>query len=371
MRTLSFLLALLSTFACSRTPEPVRAELDVGELLSAAADPRFERASAPREFVFPLDHGPHPTFQTEWWYFTGTLADASGGEYGYQLTFFRRALAPEAPRLDSNWASHEFYMAHFTLSAAKGQRFEARERFERGALGLAGARSEPWSVWLRDWRVEGDLDGGDVRLVARDGDLALDLTLRATRPVLLQGERGLSRKGAEPGNASFYYSIPRLDSRGTLELEGERFGVTGESWFDREWSTSALEPGQVGWDWFALRFDDGCDLMLYVMRRDDGSLDPFSSGTFAQPGAAPRMLARDDFTITPTARWTSPASGATYPSAWRITIPSLALECELEPLVSDCELAISVRYWEGAVRASGTRGGVQLSGRGFVELTGY
>jgi predicted secreted hydrolase len=371
MRTFLSLLTLLLFAACSRTPEPVRAEFDVGELLSASADPRFVRATEPREFVFPDDHGPHPDFQTEWWYFTGTLADESGGEYGYQLTFFRRALALEAPKLDSNWASSEFCMAHFTLSSAREQRFEARERFERNALGLAGATSKPWRVWLRDWHVEGELDGGDVRLVARDGGLALDLVLRATRPVLLQGERGLSRKGAEPGNASYYYSIPRLDSRGTLAFDGRSVAVSGESWFDREWSTSALEKGQVGWDWFALRFDDGSDLMLYVMRRDDGSIDTFSSGCFSKPGSAPRRLAPDEFTIVATSNWTSPTSSATYPSTWRLTIPSLALECELEPLVRNCELGLSVRYWEGAVRANGTHDGTRVSGRGFVELTGY
>lgn len=371
MRTLLLWLVLLFAFACSRTPEPLRAEFDVGELLSASADSRFERAAQPREFVFPRDHGPHPDFQTEWWYFTGTLADESGGEYGYQLTFFRRALAPEVPKLDSNWASSEFCMAHFTLSSSREGRFEARERFERNALGIAGATSEPWRVWLRDWRVEGDLDGGDVRLVARDGELALDLVLRATRGIVLQGDRGLSRKGAEPGNASYYYSIPRLDSRGTLAFDGRSVAVRGESWFDREWSTSALEQGQVGWDWFALRFDDGTELMLYVMRRDDGSLDAYSSGTFSGPGAAPRRLARDEFTVRPTSSWTSARSSATYPSAWRIDVPSLALSLDLEPLVRDCELNVSVRYWEGAVRASGTRDGATIAGRGFAELTGY
>lgn len=372
MRTLWLWLVLLSTFACSRTPEPVRAEFDVGELLSATADPRFERATEPREFVFPRDHGPHPDFQTEWWYFTGTLADDTGGEYGYQLTFFRRALAPEAPKLDSNWASSEICMAHFTLSSSRAERFEARERFERPVLGLAGATSEPWRVWLRDWSVSGDLDGGDVQLVAREGDLALELTLRASRGIVLQGDRGLSRKGAQPGNASYYYSIPRLDSRGTLSIGGRKAEVRGESWFDREWSTSALEPGQIGWDWFALRFDDGSELMLYLMRHADGTLDPFSAGMFTSLGQPPRPLARDDFRVDVRSRWVSPHSGTSYPSTWTISVPALSLECELdEHIVNDCELLVSVRYWEGAVRAKGTRAGVPLVGRGFVELTGY
>lgn len=363
------LLALLA--ACSDERESVRASLDVGDLLSAPADPRFERALEPREFSFPADHGPHPGFQTEWWYFTGTLADATGHEFGYQLTFFRRALAPEAPALDSAWATKDIYMAHFTLADAKRGTFEARERFERGALDLAGARATSWRVWLRDWSVEGDLDAGNVRLRAQDGDLELDLALRSTSALVKQGERGLSRKGAAPGNASHYYSIPRMRSEGTLALRGERLAVTGESWFDREWSTSALEEGQVGWDWFALRLDDGSELMLYRMRRSDGSLDPFSSAMFTRNGLEPRSIGSSEFTLRETARWTSPSSGASYPSRWTIEVPALGLACEVEPLVADCELRVAVRYWEGAVRVSGSRDARPVSGRGFVELTGY
>ncbi|MBM3988686.1 MAG: carotenoid 1,2-hydratase [Planctomycetes bacterium] len=357
--------------ACSDERGSVRASLDVGDLLSAPADPRFERALAPREFAFPSDHGPHASFQTEWWYFTGTLADSAGREFGYQLTFFRRALAPDAPSLDSAWATKDIYMAHFTLADAQSGTFEARERFERGALGLAGASATPWRVWLRDWSVEGDLDAGDVRLRARDGELELDLALRATSALVRQGERGLSRKGAAAGNASHYYSLPRMRSQGTLALRGERHTVSGESWFDREWSTSALEEGQVGWDWFALRLDDGSELMLYRMRRADGSVDPFSSAMFTRKGAEPRALASNEFVVRESASWTSPASGASYPSRWTIEVPSLELAVELEPLVSDCELRVAVRYWEGAVRVKGTRESRALLGRGFVELTGY
>ena len=247
----------------------------------------------------------------------------------------------------------------------------ADPRFERGALDLAGARATPWRVWLRDWSVEGDLDAGNVRLRAQDGDLELDLALRSTSALVKQGERGLSRKGAAPGNASHYYSIPRMRSEGTLALRGERRAVSGESWFDREWSTSALEEGQVGWDWFALRLDDGSELMLYRMRRSDGSLDPFSSAMFTRSGLEPRALGSSEFTLRETARWTSPSSGASYPSRWTIEVPALGLACEVEPLVADCELRVAVRYWEGAVRVSGTLDARAISGRGFVELTGY
>lgn len=369
MRAL-WILLLFSLAACSPAGDSVRASLEVGDLLSAPADPRFARALEPRELAFPADHGPHPEFQTEWWYFTGTLADEAGRELGYQLTFFRRALAYQAPTLDSAWSARDVFMAHFTLADAANDTFEAHERFERGALGLAGASAAPFGVWLRDWRLDIQ-DDGRMRLRAAEGDLALELDLEPTSAIVLQGERGLSRKGAQPGNASHYYSIPRMRSKGTLSRGGARVAVSGESWFDREWSTSALEDGQVGWDWFALRLDDGSELMLYRMRRADGSADPFSSGTFTRLGAEPRKLDSDDFRITELARWKSSQSGASYPSRWTIEVPSLGLACELTPLVESCELLAAVRYWEGAVRVEGSRSGATVGGRGFVELTGY
>jgi predicted secreted hydrolase len=363
-------LLFLALASCAPSSEPVRASLEVGDLLSAPADPRFTRALEPRELAFPADHGPHPEFQTEWWYFTGTLADDTGREYGYQLTFFRRALAFEAPTLDSAWSARDVFMAHFTLADASKDSFEAHERFERGALGLAGASAAPFGVWLRDWRLDIQSDGR-MQLHAAEQDLALDLALEPSSAVVLQGERGLSRKGAQPGNASYYYSIPRMRSTGTLTRGGSRLAVSGESWFDREWSTSALEEGQVGWDWFALRLDDGSELMLYRMRRADGSADPFSSGTFTRLGADPRRLDSEDFRITELARWTSPQSGASYPNRWTLEVPSLGLTCTLTPLVASCELLAAVRYWEGAVRVEGSRSGSTVGGRGFVELTGY
>ena len=361
MRCAPLLLVLCA--ACSGERAPAPASLSVGELLSAPADPRFERALAPRELAFPADHGPHPSFQTEWWYFTGNLDDEQGGELAYQLTFFRRALEFEPPSGGSAWRARDAWMAHLTVADVRSGAFRARERFERGALGLAGAQGAPWRVWLRDWRADGELDGGELHLVARDEGLALDLTLRAAGPPVLHGERGLSRKGREPGSASYYYSIPRLETRGTLALDGRAHAVRGASWYDREWSTSVLEPGQIGWDWFGLRLEDGAALMLFRMRRDDRSADPCSGGTYVAPDGARASIAAADFALDELARWTSPASSASYPARWRIRVREPALELEFAASLPDCELPLSVRYWEGPVRGAGVRG--------FAELTGY
>ncbi|MCC7015336.1 MAG: carotenoid 1,2-hydratase [Planctomycetes bacterium] len=375
MRAFIFIALTLSLAACREDAQTPRATLDVGELLSAPADPRFERALEPRELEFPRDHGPHASFQTEWWYFTGNLADDEGREFSYQLTFFRRALGVLPPPGTSPWNARDVFMAHFAVGDIARERFVAFERFERGALGLAGAETTPWRVWTRDWSAAGDLEHGPVRLAASDGEVELSLTLHpaaaGSADIVLHGERGLSRKGAHAGNASYYYSIPTLLTEGTLRLGGRALRVRGASWFDREWSTSALEAGQVGWDWFALRFDDGSALMLYLMRREDGTRDTASSGTFVESDGSVHALRLDDFAVDVRARRRMERSGTDYPARWSVRVPRFELECEIDALLPESELALAVRYWEGPVRATAKRGARESSARGFVELTGY
>lgn len=356
--------------SCGRepAPEPRAAALAVGEVLSEPADPRFDRALGPRELAFPADHGPHEGFQTEWWYFTGNLDADDGRELAFQLTFFRRALAYERPELESEWAARDVAFAHFAVGDARTAEFESFERFQRHALGLSGWERDPWRVWLRDWSASGELEGGDLRLVAEEDGVAIDLVLRASSPRVLHGERGLSRKGREPGSASYYVSLPRLATRGTVRAGGRTFEVRGESWFDHEWSTSALEPGQAGWDWFALRFEDGRTLMLYVLRRDDGTPDTTSSGTLVAADGTTRHVALEELEIEALATWTSPRTGAIYPSRWRIRVPGHDVQVEIAPTVPASELVHTVRYWEGPVRGEDGGGGPV---RGFVELTGY
>ena len=334
----------------------------------------YERAVEPREFRFPEDHGPHPGFRTEWWYWTGNLATADGRAFGYQLTMFRNALAPGEAQRPSSWSSRQIYMAHFALSDIGAERFYAFERFSRDALGLAGAQVEPFfHVWLQDWEARATQGGVfPMKLTARgDNGATLELELEEGKPPVLQGERGLSQKSAERGNASYYYSLTRMPSRGTVTVDGRAYPVTGTSWMDREWSTGSMAKNQVGWDWFALQLSDGSELMYYQLRREDGSADPFSAGSFVPPQGAPVRIQRDALRLEVLDTWQSPRGNTKYPARWRLSVPEVQLELEITPAQADQELPVSVRYWEGAVRVRGSRAGQPVTGQGYVELTGY
>jgi predicted secreted hydrolase len=372
LRLCLLLAACLVLTACEpETPRPDEGPR-VADLLGDADNDGFARALPGRPLVFPADHGPHPDYRAEWWYFTGNLEEAAGRHFGFQLTIFRFAVAGEATPRDSDWASRQIWMGHLAVSDPAGGRFVHRERLSRGALGLAGARAEPLAVWLDDWRIEST--GPDflpLRLVAADEGLRLDLTLTAGKPRVLQGKDGLSAKGPEPGNASWYYSYMRLPASGEIAIGNDTFAVSGQAWLDREWSTSALGEGVEGWDWFALQFDDQSELMVYRLRREDGTADVHSAGTFVDPSGQVTRLAVDDFDLTPTRRWTSPESGATYPVGWTVAVPRLALSVEVEPWQDDQEMNVAVRYWEGAMRVRGTRAGRPVAGHGYLELAGY
>jgi len=295
---------------------------------------------------------------------------------GFQLTFFRTALAPPDRGASvggaSAWRANQLYLAHFALTDTAGGRFYAASRLSREALGLSGARAQPFRVWLEDWSAESDVAGGfPVRLRAADGDVAIDLVLESGKPVTLQGDRGWSAKGPEPGNASYYYSFTRMPARGTVRVGGESLDVSGLAWMDREWSTSALHRDLAGWDWLALQLDDGRDVMVYQLRRRDGAPDPHSAGTLIATDGSTRALAREDATLEVLDHWTSPASRVRYPSRWRLTIPTGDLSLEITPRLAAQELIVGTRYWEGAVRVQGTAGGRPVSGRGYVELVGY
>ncbi|HYO52192.1 lipocalin-like domain-containing protein [Archangium sp.] len=332
----------------------------------------YTRAFEPRELHFPEDHGPHPGFRTEWWYWTGNLSTADGRDFGYQLTLFRSALASEEKERASAWGTRQVYMGHLALSDIGGGRFHATERFSRGALGLAGSRAEPFRVWLEDWSAEATGDGAlPMRLTARGEGMSLSLVLEAGKPPVLQGDRGLSQKGPEPGNASYYYSLTRMPTRGQVTVEGRAYEVTGQSWMDREWSTSALGEDLVGWDWFSLQLSDGSELMYYQLRRRDGTADTFSAGTLVPALGEPVRLSREDVRLEVLATWKSPRSGTTYPARWRLAVPSRGLTLDIRPALADQELPVSVRYWEGSARLSGTHAGQPVRGRGYVELTGY
>lgn len=332
----------------------------------------FARAAAPREFRFPDDHGQHPEFRTEWWYFTGNLQDASSRRYGFELTFFRIGLAAEATPRGSAWGTQQMWMAHFAVTDPEGRRFTAAQRLARDALGLGGVRAAPFRVWVKDWSVEGAFAEGrtEFHLRARDAEIAIDLRVGGEREPVLQGDRGLDAKGPEPGNASYYYSMPRLAGTGELTTGGKSVDVSGAIWMDREWSTSALTQGIAGWDWFALRLDDGRDLMFYRLRRDDGSASEFSGGSLVESdGTTTRRLRASDVDAEAVSWWTSPETAVRYPVRWRLRVPGAGIDLDVEPYIPNQELVLSVRYWEGAVRASLADGAT--GGEGYLELAGY
>jgi predicted secreted hydrolase len=333
----------------------------------------FARVDGPRPFSFPADQGAHNDFQTEWWYYTGNLDTSSGRHFGFQLTFFRRALVGPAEQVKraSTYAADQVYMAHFTLTDVSAGQFHYYQRLERGAAGLAGATGTPqFSVWLDDWRVDQTGQNQYHLHGAQDG-IVVDLELTDLKGIILQGDQGYSQKGSQPGNASYYYSMTRLETKGNIQTNGEKFAVSGLSWMDHEWSTSALSPGEVGWDWFGLQLSDGSELMLYTLRHSDGSLDPYSSGTLIAPDGSIQHLKLSDFNIQVERTWRSPNSGAVYPAAWKLQVPSAGLDLEASPYLADQELRVSFTYWEGAVRVQGTHNGQAVSGSGYVELTGY
>ena len=355
----------------TRSSGPATPTLAINEALGGTTA-GFERALAPRAFVFPLDHGPHSAFRTEWWYYTGNLRTAEGRHFGVQLTFFRIAVAPSMVTRASAWASREVYMAHFAVTDTAGQRFTAASRLSRAALGLAGAQAQPFKVWVEDWSAEGvDGDAMSVRLRAAEEATAVDLTLTSAKPVVLQGERGLDRKGEEPGNASYYYSLTRMPVTGRVTVRGVAFEVTGLGWMDREWSTSSLGAELVGWDWMAIQLDDGRDLMLYQLRRADGTADRFSGGTLVAADGSSRRLALEDFRIDVRDSWRSPRDGTHYPARWRVSVPSEAIDLDVVPRLADQELHLTVRYWEGAVGVNGRAHDRPITGVGYVELVGY
>jgi predicted secreted hydrolase len=353
----------------------------VAEALGGKVDTAFARALEPRIFRFPQDHGAHPDFRTEWWYLTGNLDDPEGDRFGFQFTLFRTALEPGVPRSPSSWATNQVYMAHFALTDGSEGAFRSFERFARGAQGLAGAEAEPFRVWLEDWVLQSlgrvgpdrDLARGifPLRLQASEGGFGVDLELRSEKPVVLQGDRGLSQKGEKRGNASYYYSFTRLTAEGMLALGDKRVPVRGTAWLDREWSTSVLSEDQVGWDWFALQLSDGRDLMFYQLRRRDGSPDPFSSGVLVDGDGRTTRLQASQVSLDVLDDWISPLDGTRYPSRWRLAIPAEAIELEIVPLTADQELDLTFRYWEGSVSVSGISDNAALTGRGYAELTGY
>jgi len=332
----------------------------------------WKNATAGYRFEFPRDHASHPDSKIEWWYYTGNVATASGRRLGYQVTFFRVGV-DHTPANPSRWAVRDIFMAHLAVSDPDGRRYRFDERLSRGGPGLSGAATDRYRVWNDDWSAHLDTNGRHV-IAARSASVGVELVLDEGKAPALNGIAGFSQKGAQPGNASNYYSLTRMPTRGTITIDGERFEVAGDSWMDHEFGTSFLEPEQQGWDWLSLQLGDGRELMLYQLRRSDGTRDPRSSGTLVDEQGRTRHLVAADFTLAPTGEtWTAP-SGARYPVGWRIAVPGQQIALTVSTPLRSQELSTTgagVAYWEGMVQVTGTAGGRAVTGRGYLEMTGY
>ncbi len=343
-------------------------------VLAASASGKDDwTAAAPGwPFEFPADHLPHPAFKTEWWYFTGNLTDERGRRFGYQATFFRQGLRPLGSRAgtSSDLLVNDFPFAHFSVSDPDGKRFVFEQKVSRGIFGDAGFYRSDFLAWIDDWALR--MDGDRFRINAANGGTSVSLAMSSAKPWTVHGVDGVSQKAAGAGHASHYYSGTRMTTSGTMTMDGKPFAVTGLSWFDHEWATNQLTDDQAGWDWFGIQLSDGADLMLYAMRLRGGGTSPESSGTIAGQGSESAHLARKDYRLTPTEYWTSKKTGARYPVAWRIEAPGSGIDLKVSTPLKNQELALgTITYWEGAIDVEGTHGGVAVTGRGYMELTGY
>ncbi|MGP1678425.1 MAG: lipocalin-like domain-containing protein [Burkholderiales bacterium] len=335
-------------------------------LCNGAVAQEYAQVKPGVELQFPRDHGSHPQFRTEWWYLTGWVKKADGTELGIQITFFRNrpGVAEDNP---SRFAPRQLLFAHAALADAKTGKLLHDQRAARAGFGLAEAKEGSTDVWIDDWSLQQTDSGYSARIAARDFGYALEF--KVTQPLLLQGERGLSRKGPLPAQASYYYSQPQLAVSGTITVKGEQFAVSGSAWLDHEWSSEYLANEAVGWDWVGLNLADGGALMAFRIRDKQGRVY-WAGGALRGADGRVHVLGPADVRFEPTRRWRSPRTGAEYPVAMRLRAGEF--ELELEPMMDDQELdsraSTGTIYWEGAVRA---RAAGKLQGYGYLELTGY
>jgi predicted secreted hydrolase len=330
----------------------------------------FRLALPGYEFSFPRDHGSHPEFRTEWWYYTGHLRTGSGRRYGFELTFFRVGVARPEQAAETEWEIRDIMPAHFAITDVAARDFRYYEKLNRASVFTAGAEEGRLGVFNEAWRAITNPDGS-WRIIAREGSDSIDLTLRSRKPPAIHGTNGVSVKAEGVGYASHYYSMTRLEATGTVNGQKAR----GQAWMDHEFGSSALRENQTGWDWFSIQLDNDTEIMLYVIRRTDGTPDTTSSGSIIASDGRVIPVRREQMRITALATWKSPSSGATYPVRWRIEIPPFNVSLLVEPLMRNQELntrgSTGVTYWEGAVDVTGSFGGIPVRGEGYVELTGY
>ncbi|OUR91502.1 hypothetical protein A9Q81_17695 [Gammaproteobacteria bacterium 42_54_T18] len=372
-RPIVTLLLILASTACS--PPPPVSHLLVSDILGNNANQEFRQVLEKRALVFPKDHGPHPEYKNEWWYLTGNVHDENGRQFGYQVTFFRIALTAGTANPiahQSAWRTQQVWMAHFAITDIKKQHHVHGQRIVRQALNLAGASTEPVKIWLENWQLIGQKDsqhGFPWQLSVQDEQMSVNFSLASHKPVVLQGDEGLSQKSPAFGNASYYYSLSRLQTQGRLNIGEHSYQVTGTSWLDREWGSSQLSDNQVGWDWFSIQLHDHQELMYYQLRTKDGQAHPSSQGKWINQTGMTQSIRPSDIQLTPLAWWTA-EDGKKFPIKWRLKYPSNNSDWIIEAQVADQYMTTLVRYWEGTVTIVDAHTG-QTLGVGYLEMTGY
>ncbi len=349
----------------------------LSSFLSDIPSDYFAKAVKGKQISFPTDHGAHPDFRQEWWYYTGNLVSDSGDLFGYQLTIFRFALPPQNVSLDSKWQTSSTWMAHFAITDVTANQFYFTDDFSRGALGLAGTKTDPFSVWLNRWSVK-ELESTcsnclAMQLKAGMGDIEIDLQLKSSSPPVLQGDNGFSKKNADGTVASYYYSYPSLGSSGTIRIGETVHSVTGSSWMDREWSSAVLAKGQSGWDWFALHLDAHTQLMLFQVRDSQNPANTYRTAHLIRNDGDNVIFESESISMTEIDWWKSPTTGSNYPVAWQFSSEKkdASFSITVRPQIQNQELDLAFRYYEGAVFVEGEVIDKEIKGKGYMELTGY
>jgi predicted secreted hydrolase len=336
--------------------------------------------TGPCNLEFPKDHGSHPGFRTEWWYYTGNLQTENGNRYGFQLTFFRSQISPPGaekkwPRHPSAWRTSQVYLAHAAVSDIAGQKHLQAEDVARAALGMAGVNQSArrTKIFLKNWSARIEAEAHILKADA--AEFSYELNFKPTKPIVLHGDRGYDLKGSTSERASCYYSFTRLEGQGRIAIGDYNVAVSGSAWMDHEFSTASLEPGIIGWDWFSLQLSDYSEIMVYLFRTEKGGLHVASSGTYIDANGITRQISNDEIKLEVLSFWDSRRSKARYPAKWRMQIKPLAFDVRITSNLPDQEMrplgSTGVTYWEGSVSIDGSKGSQAINGAGYVELTGY
>lgn len=378
LRLIPLLLVLLITFISAgltgcgcENKNTNDKKINIIEALSNNNTEGYSIADKIIDFRFPEDHGTHEGFRNEWWYFTGNLYDDEGKRFGYQLTFFRISLSPLTSDRASAWGTEQIYMAHFTISDIENEKFYSFEKFNRDAVGLAGFTKDPYKINVEDWYMLGTGEGDfPWQLYASKNGITLSVDVTPLKDIVLEGDNGLSYKSVDKTSASYYYSITRLATNGYIEIDGKRYAVSGNSWLDREWSTSTLSDDQGGWDWFSLQMDDDKEIVYFQLRYKDGSVYPYNEGSIVNSDGTTTALGTGDIGLTVLDTWKS-SSGISYPVKWQAEVTPLGKTLIVEAAFNEQELDLSTRYWEGAVNIYDSQNPNVIIGTGYLEMTGY